>query len=350
MGVHTFRAPDDYSQVTANDVTLPSRLGGGLYVQLTGLHANGYVQVRTLQGIQVWVREVEPVSHNPSVCSPQGSIMRVCRKDDAPQEVPVEADFRVPDAAPVALVKRGTRIHLWGYFEDRGRWSLVETRGKVGFVRSDELCHANSKPPQVQATEHFRMITAPAKEDCYQFGRERAAAEIRRIVIHNSETTLQGTVAQFRECTPEHPVSAHVAIDRDGTMYRLVEDKFAAFHTGGTENSGGFNSISLGIEMIAAEQAELRGMTPQQERALLALIRFWSHQYHIAMPRDVLRNSALARGYNDVEYWRAPVTIHRLASAERRTDCPKFIWADSAAGDDEFFLWRRKHLGPLHNG
>ena len=345
MGVQTFRAPDQQSRIAREDIVLPSHLGGGVYVQLTGRRVSGYVQVRTLKGVEVWIQDVDPSSRQPSLCPAQGSVMRVCRNDTAPQEVPVQADFEAPDAAPVAFVKRGSPIQLWGYFEDRGRWTFVETHGRVGFVRSEELCHATSKPPRQQATEHFGMIAAPAKLDCYQFGRERAAEEIRRIVIHNSETNLQSTVAMFRECTPDHPLSAHVAIDRDGRIYRLVEDKFTAFHTGGVDNSGGFNSVSLGIEVIAYDKPGFTSMTPQQERSLLQLIRFWEKEYDITIPRNVLENSTASKSYNDLEYLQAPVTIHRLVSAERRTDCPKFIWADSVQGDEEFFLWRRTHLG-----
>lgn len=194
------------------------------------------------------------------------------------------------------------------------------------------------------------MIAAPATPDCYQWGRERDRGEIRRIVIHNSETTMEGTIAKFRECDPEHPTSAHVGIDRDGKIYRLVEDKFTAFHTGGTEGTGGFNAISLGIEVIASDQPGFALMTSAQERALLSLIRFWAKEYHLTIPRNVLQNSTRAKTYNDLEYWNAPVSIHRLVSAGRRTDCPKFIWADSVQGDEAFFQWRRTHLGSLSGG
>ena len=344
MGVQTFRAPDKTARTAKGDPVLPARLGGGVYVQVTGLRQNGYVQVRTLKGAEVWIPEIQPESSNPSLCTGHASVMRVCRQDNAPQEVPVQADFEVQNAAPVASTTRGSSIRLWGYFEERGRWSFVETKGKIGFVRSEELCHENSTPPGAQATERFAMIAAPAKLDCYQWGRERSAAEIRRIVIHNSERTLQSTIAMFQECDPERPNSAHVGIDRDGKLYRFVEDRYTAFHTGGTANSGGFNSISLGIEVIAYDKPGFTFMTQQQERSLLELVRSWAEEYHITIPQNILQNSTRTKTYNDLEYWHAPVSIHRLVSADRGTDCPKFIWADSVQGDEEFFLWRRKHL------
>jgi hypothetical protein len=345
MGVQTFRQPNRGTAIVEGDATLPARLGGGLYVVRTGRRAHGYTQVRTQKGVEVWIPDRLPQSGHPSLCAPAGSIMRVCRTDTAPQEVPVWADFAAPDAPPIAWLRRGRRVQLWGYFEERGRWSFVETGGTEGFVRSAELCHDRSTPPGTQATEHFHMIAAPANPECYQSGRERAAGEIRRLVIHNSEAPLERTIAMFQDCDPDRPHSAHVGIDRDGTLYRFVEDKFAAFHTGGTGSSGGFNSISLGVEVIAFDEAGAAAMTAPQERSLLALLRYWATQYHIAIPRSVLRNSTRSQTYNEVEYWQAPVTIHRLVSADRRTDCPRLLWPNTEAGDEAFLRWRQQHWG-----
>ncbi|MFN8627312.1 MAG: peptidoglycan recognition family protein [Candidatus Binatia bacterium] len=348
MGVPTYRQPEAGAAVADGDAELPSRLGGGEYVQRTGRRAYGYVSVRTLKGVDVWIPERMPESGQPSLCVASGSVMRVCRTATGSQEVPVQADFAAPDAPPTAWLRRGSRVQLWGYFEERGRWTFVETHGTVGFVRSAELCHARSMPPGTQASERFKMIAAPAHPDCYQSGRERAAGEIRRIVIHNSEATLERTIALFQDCEPERPHSAHVGIDRDGTIYRFVEDKFAAFHTGG--NNGGFNSSALGVELIAYNQPGAASMTPQQERALRALLRFWTRQYHITIPRDVVWNSTRSKTYNDLEFWRAPLSIHRLVSADRRTDCPNSIWANNAQGDEEFFHWRRTQLAQRPGG
>ena len=345
MGVQAFRVPDAGGRISKGDGVLPWRLGGGVYVQVTGLRRSGYLQVRTLKGAEMWIPEVQPDSDSPSLCTPHGTTMRVCHRDNAPQDVPVHADFDIQDAAPVAWVKRGSPVQLWGYFEQRGRWAFLETGGRVGFVRSEELCHGMSTPPTAEATERFGMIAAPAKADCYQWRRERGANEIRRIVIHNSERTLEDTIAMFRECDPDRPTSAHVGIDRDGRMVRFVEDKFTAFHTSGSVGSGGFNSISLGVEVIAHDKPGFAFMTPQQERSLLDLIRFWSKEYRITMPRAILQNSTRSKAYHDLEYWHAPVTIHRLAGADRGTDCPKFLWPDSVQGDEKFLRWRRKHLG-----
>lgn len=346
MGVQTYRAPDKKERIARGTATLSARLEGGAYVQITGPRVNGYVQVKPLKGDTLWVPQTDPESGHSSLCTAPPLVMRACRKDRAPQDIPVQEDFEIEGSPTVAVLRRGSLVQLWEHFEDHGRWAFVEKGGKVGFVRSEELCHEASAPPGSDASVHFHMTVAPARTDCYQSGRERETDEIRRIIIHNTENTMKSAIAMFQGCDPTSPTSAHVGIDRDGRMYRFVEDKFAAFHTGG--NNGGFNAMSLGIEVVASDKRDLGGLTPQQERSLVALIRFWAKQYRITIPAAVLGNSTRSKTYNNLEFWEAPVTIHRLASPGRGTDCPKFIWADSLQGDEDFFRWRRTTVADEH--
>jgi len=318
-----------------------SRIGGGTYVILTGRRTNGYVEIRDLHGGVKWVPETDAASGRPTLCVPQATVMRTCGEPSDPAGIPAfraATDAAAPPAFHIAL---DTRLQVWDYFPDLGRWSLVERHGEVGFVRSASLCLL-TPPPDASATSRFHMHAAPASADCYQSQRERGANEIRRIVIHNSEDTIQRTIATFQTCNPAHPASAHVGIDRDGTLYRFVEDRYAAFHTGGYD--GGFNAGSLGIELMASGKRGAGSMTARQERALVALIRYWLVKYQIAIPPTILSNSARTKAYNSREFWEAPVTIHRLVSAGRRTDCPTFVWPDSANGDDAFFKWRNIRL------
>jgi N-acetylmuramoyl-L-alanine amidase-like protein len=337
MGVPALESePSD----AAPDVRRAPRIGGGTYVRLTGRRAHGFVEVRVLRGELKWVPETDAESSRPSLCLPQATIVRACGEPTEADGVPV---FDDPAAAVFRFhIPSGSRVQAWGYFPDAGRWTLVERDGQIGFARSEALCLAISSPPGEDATAHFHMRPSPASPNCYQAHRERGANEIRRVVIHNSEATIQRTIATFQTCDPGHPASAHVGIDRDGTMYRFVEDRYAAFHTGGYD--GGFNAGSLGVEVMASGRRGSRSMTARQEHALVELIRYWSTRYRIVMPRTILSNSVRSRAYNSVEFWDAPVTIHRLISAGRRTDCPTFIWADSAKGDDAFFKWRNISL------
>jgi N-acetyl-anhydromuramyl-L-alanine amidase AmpD len=340
QGLATYAEPDGRARITRSTAVRPSRLDAGTYLTLAGERSNGFLRVKTLSGAALWVAE-RTSAGRLSLCVPASVVMKVC--GDSSRDVPIYADFAVTSGTPVARLARDSLVQSWEYFEDRGRWTFVEHQGQVGFVPSDSLCHNSSQPPDEEATKRFSMISAPAGANCYQQHRTRAASEIHRIVIHNSEHTLKSAIATFQRCDPNHPTSAHVAIDRDGRVHRLVEDRYAAFHTGA--NHGGMNAVSLGIELIASAAAGTGGMTAPQERSLVELIRFWSARYHIEMPAQVLSNTTRTKAYADIEYWDAPVTVHRLVSAGRGTDCPKFVWDDTAAGDDAFFEWRRIHLG-----
>ena len=338
-GVPTFSAADRRARIVKKSPTRPSRLGGGTYVQVAGVEVNGYQPVRTADGLALWIPSSE--SGRPSLCLAQPAVMRVCPHEAGAADAPVYDHFDSANPVVLSSLARGTRVQIWEYFEDHGRWTFVERDGTVGFVKSEDLClEDTAEPADSDATTRFAMTIASASPDCYSSYRVRAASEIRRVVIHNTEQPLKSAIAMFRSCDPGHPTSAHVVIDRDGRMHRLVEDRFAAYHTGG--NHGGFNSVSLGIEVVASDT--LRSMTPPQEQSLVALIRFWMTRYHVELPERVAINSTRARGYQELEFWQAPVTIHRQISAGRGTDCPTFIWADSAQGDEEFFRWRARLL------
>ena len=339
MGVPAFAT--EPGEGTPGDPCAP-RIGGGTYVSLTGRRGNGHIEIRELDGGIKWVPEIDAASGRSTLCLPPATVMRTCGGSADSAGIPAFVAPTDASAAPVFHIPDDTRVQIWGYFPDAGRWTLVERGGHVGFVRSAALCLTTSPPPDTDANSRFHMRPAPAGADCYQSQRERGADEIRRIVIHNSEDTIQRTIATFQACDPNHPASAHVGIDRDGTIYRFVEDRFAAFHTGG--HDGGFNAGSLGIELMASGRRGSRAMTAPQERALVALIRYWEARYHIAIPGTILSNSSRSQAYNSLEFWEAPVTIHRLVSAGRRTDCPTFVWTDSAKGDDAFFKWRNTHL------
>lgn len=340
-GVPTFQAPERTARIPKDSGDLPAHLGGGTYVTVTGERTNGYEQVRTLTGDVVWIPETQPATNARTLCLAQPSVMRVCWGETAGQTIAVYENFAVLTASAIAFLDRGSLVQLWGYFEDQGRWAFVEKNGQVGFVRSAELCHETSMPPDTEATSHFGMTVAAANPRCFQ-QRTRAASEIRRIVIHNSRHTLGTAIGTSQSCDSNRPASAHVGIDRDGRMYRFVEDRFAAFHTGG--HHGGFDASSLGIELMASKA--MQSITPEQEQSLVALIRFWSKKYGIAPESGALDNSTRVKNYANVEFWSAPITIHRFTSAGRDTECPAFVWTDSARGDDEFFEWRRSHFTP----
>lgn len=69
------------------------------------------------------------------------------------------------------------------------------------------------------------------------------ARVIRRIILHDTAShTAQSALAWFGR--PDSRVSAHVVIDRDGTIYRVVLDEHIAWHARGA------NRDSLGVELV----------------------------------------------------------------------------------------------------
>lgn len=82
------------------------------------------------------------------------------------------------------------------------------------------------------------------------FGPRRGGLTVSLVVLHytgmdNAEAALE------RLADPETEVSAHYLIGRDGTLYRLVEEEYRAWHAGEGSWAGhdDINSRSIGIEL-----------------------------------------------------------------------------------------------------
>jgi N-acetylmuramoyl-L-alanine amidase len=87
----------------------------------------------------------------------------------------------------------------------------------------------------------------------------RKGKAITAIIIHDTGAReVAGSLAWFGK--PESRVSAHVVIDRDGTVYRVVPDAQAAWHAGAAQLHGEItvNAFSLGVELV-----DVDGGTPE---------------------------------------------------------------------------------------
>jgi len=77
---------------------------------------------------------------------------------------------------------------------------------------------------------------------------------ITAVVIHyTGATSVNSTLGWFATRSAE--VSAHVVVDRDGTIYRCVPDYAKAWHAGastlhGCHVEGSVNAFSLGVELV----------------------------------------------------------------------------------------------------
>lgn len=127
---------------------------------------------------------------------------------------------------------------------------------------------------------------------------ERTCA-IDMIVLHATATdTLEKTFYYLIEKEEQPRVSAHYVIDRDGTIYQLVDDSKRAWHAGigqwGTVTAD-LNSHSIGIEFQcpAAGPQAFGEFTPAQIDAGRTLCKHLMTKYHIA-PQNVVAHSDIA--------------------------------------------------------
>lgn len=115
---------------------------------------------------------------------------------------------------------------------------------------------------------------------------DRRGRRVELVVLHYT-AMASAAEALARLCDPVAEVSAHYLIDRDGTVFNLVDEAMRAWHAGAGEwaGEGDVNSRSIGIElqnsgtepfaepqMVALEQllADLLGRFDLPSQAVIA--------------------------------------------------------------------------------
>jgi len=120
--------------------------------------------------------------------------------------------------------------------------------------------------------------------------------EIDTVVIHSTYNATGGdpfSVAKIIDIYKSYSVAPHYLVARDGTVYRLVEEKNIAYHAGDSKMPDGrknVNDFSIGIEIIGKDDG-----TPSDEQyasleKLLTDIKARNDIKHI------VGHSAIARG------------------------------------------------------
>jgi N-acetyl-anhydromuramyl-L-alanine amidase AmpD len=128
-----------------------------------------------------------------------------------------------------------------------------------------------------------------------QFGMRTANdRNISAIIIHSTFNNSGGekydidlVIKQFAR----YGVSSHYVIGRDGTVFRLVDEKNVAFHAGKSQLPNGqtnVNSVSIGIELITSFDET---PTDEQIHALILLTLDIKTRYQI---NYILRHSDIA--------------------------------------------------------
>ena len=110
------------------------------------------------------------------------------------------------------------------------------------------------------------------------------------IVIHyTGDNSCQGAVSWL--CSPRSGVSAHLVIDKDGTIYQLLPFNVVAWHAGKAEYNGrsNVNGFSVGIENVGIGDE----WPPEQVEAIRAVIATLYAYYPI---EDVVGHSDVAPG------------------------------------------------------
>jgi N-acetyl-anhydromuramyl-L-alanine amidase AmpD len=102
------------------------------------------------------------------------------------------------------------------------------------------------------------------------------------IVLHITDgPTAAGAIATFKASVAPHRVSAHFVIDRDGTVYQLLDIRETAWHASQA------NAHSVGIEH-AAVPGKLPA-TDQQYSASAALVAWLCGEMKISCDRTHVR-------------------------------------------------------------
>ena len=103
------------------------------------------------------------------------------------------------------------------------------------------------------------------------------------IVLHITEgPSAASAIATFEQSTTPHRVSAHFVIDRDGTVYQLLDLNYTAWH------ASQVNAHSIGIEH-AAIAGKLMA-TEAQYAASAKLVNWLAHRMYILLDRAHVRD------------------------------------------------------------
>lgn len=114
------------------------------------------------------------------------------------------------------------------------------------------------------------------------------------IVIHGTESGSAQQDIQWL-CEPISKASAHVVIDRDGTIYELVAPEKRAWHAGVSQYGGkpNCNDYSLGIEL--ANRCDGKEPFPDAQLAAAAeLVAEWMKEWPAITLDRITRHSDIA--------------------------------------------------------
>ena len=126
----------------------------------------------------------------------------------------------------------------------------------------------------------------PAKESSFQRGRN--GAKVKSFVWHTTEGTRAGDIPTLTGHDPEHNVSVHWYVQRDGAIYHFVADDDTAFHAGKVDKPIHDNRHTVGVEH---EHIKGQNWPKKQVDASALVYAFLLQQYPGA---EIVRHSQIA--------------------------------------------------------
>jgi len=176
----------------------------------------------------------------------------------------------------------------------------------ITFKDLSSLLPEVKKDQTQQTTQSGQMpgiISMPAEQG---FRQGRGKNQIQGIVLHSSDGTEKSDVRTLRGNDPQHQVSAHYYVTRDGRIYQFVNDQDTAWHAGETiDNSRYGNSATLGIEQ---EHIDGKQDWPKaQVQASAALVASLRAKYNLGQDQ---------------------IYAHSQIAPERKQDPVNYPWGD----------------------
>ncbi len=179
---------------------------------------------------------------------------------------------------------------------------------KPSLIATDELGDFAPNAPSTSAPlkPEVKWVASPNFSS-------RNGKRIKRIINHYTNVAnLASTISWYQNSQSQ--ISAHYIVDKNGTIYQMVEDADKAWHAPGENND------SIGIEHIAKAGERL---APKQEEATIALHKWLMVEYGISPDN---------------------VTGHRFTEHNRgKTDCPHSIFGVNT--EQALRDWVKKNLG-----
>ena len=118
---------------------------------------------------------------------------------------------------------------------------------------------------------------------------------ISMLVLHYTGM-VSAKAALDKLCDPNSKVSAHLLIDEEGTVYRLVDDEYRAWHAGIAywKNHRDINSCSIGIELVNPGHDIGYTLFPRKQiNSLISISKLLQDKYKI-LPQNIVGHSDIA--------------------------------------------------------